>query len=127
MTSSFAGLLRQTYFPTLVLCQPVGGLRNVCHRRTLSLAYGAEPGSQPVLRHQGTRRVRRTRCGCEPFFTLGNWGIVRAIADGLERSYVWQGPVALRLRFILDFAYSTGLLVPAQNIKLTILSVDAYI
>lgn len=42
-------------------------------------------------------------------FTLGEWGIVRAIADGLERSYGWQEPAAQRLRFILDFAYSTGL------------------
>ncbi len=42
-------------------------------------------------------------------FTLGEWGIVRAIADGLEWSYGWQEPAAQRLRFILDFAYSTGL------------------
>ncbi|RYG99406.1 MAG: integrase [Alphaproteobacteria bacterium] len=42
-------------------------------------------------------------------FTLGEWGIVRAIADGLEWSYGWQALAAQRLRFILDFAYSTGL------------------
>jgi site-specific recombinase XerD len=42
-------------------------------------------------------------------FTFGEWGIVRAIADGLEWSYGWQEPAAQRLRFILDFAYSTGL------------------
>lgn len=42
-------------------------------------------------------------------FTLGEWGIVRAIADGLEWSYGWLEPAAQRLRFILDFAYSTGL------------------
>jgi len=42
-------------------------------------------------------------------FTLGEWGIVRAIADGLEWSHGWQQPAAQRLRFILDFAYSTGL------------------
>jgi site-specific recombinase XerD len=42
-------------------------------------------------------------------FTLGEWGIVRAIADGLEWSYGWQEQAAQRLRFILDFAYSTGL------------------
>jgi site-specific recombinase XerD len=42
-------------------------------------------------------------------FTLGEWRIVRAIADGLEWSYGWQEPAAQRLRFILDFAYSTGL------------------
>ena len=42
-------------------------------------------------------------------FTLGEWGIVRASGDGLEWSYGWQEPAAQRLRFILDFAYSTGL------------------
>jgi site-specific recombinase XerD len=42
-------------------------------------------------------------------FTQGEWGIVRTIADGLEWSYGWTGPAAQRLRFILDFAYATGL------------------
>ena len=35
--------------------------------------------------------------------------IIRAIAEGLEWSYGWNEPAAQRLRFILDFAYSTGL------------------
>ncbi len=35
--------------------------------------------------------------------------LVRAIADGLEWSYGWDAPAAQRLRFVLDFAYATGL------------------
>jgi site-specific recombinase XerD len=42
-------------------------------------------------------------------FTQGEWGVVRAIADGLEWSYGWTEPAAQRLRFTLDFAYATGL------------------
>lgn len=42
-------------------------------------------------------------------FSEGEWSIVRTIADGLEWSYGWEAPAAQRLRFILDFGYSTGL------------------
>ncbi len=42
-------------------------------------------------------------------FTEGEWALVRAIADGLEWVHGWQTPAAQRLRFVLDFAYSTGL------------------
>lgn len=42
-------------------------------------------------------------------FAQGEWAIVRTIADGLEWSYGWTEPAAQRLRFILDFAYATGL------------------
>jgi site-specific recombinase XerD len=42
-------------------------------------------------------------------FTDGEWQIVRSLADGLEWSYGWEVPAAQRLRFILDFAYATGL------------------
>src|SRR5437867_9185738 len=42
-------------------------------------------------------------------FTEGEWAIVRTIADGLEWSYGWDVPAAQRLRFVLDFAYATGL------------------
>jgi len=34
---------------------------------------------------------------------------VRTIADGLEWSYGWDASAAQRLRFILDFAFATGL------------------
>lgn len=42
-------------------------------------------------------------------FTSGEWQLIRSIADGLEWSYDWQEKAAQRLRFILDFAYTTGL------------------
>jgi site-specific recombinase XerD len=44
-------------------------------------------------------------------FTEGEWTLVRSIADGLEWSYGWEAPAAQRLRFVLDFAYATGLRV----------------
>lgn len=44
-------------------------------------------------------------------FTEGEWMLVRAIAGGLEWSYGWEAPAAQRLRFVLDFAYATGLRV----------------
>jgi site-specific recombinase XerD len=44
-------------------------------------------------------------------FTEGEWMLVRTIADGLEWSYGWEAPAAQRLRFMLDFAYATGLRV----------------
>lgn len=44
-------------------------------------------------------------------FTEGEWLLVRTIANGLEWSYGWEAPAAQRLRFILDFAYATGLRV----------------
>lgn len=58
-------------------------------------------------------------------FTDGEWAIVRSIADGLEWSYGWEARAAQRLRFVLDFAYATGLrlneLVAARlwDIKIT--------
>lgn len=56
----------------------------------------------------------RERATVVPFdtsrgFTEGEWLLVRTIADGLEWSYGWSEPAAQRLRFILDFAYATGL------------------
>jgi site-specific recombinase XerD len=42
-------------------------------------------------------------------FTDGEWQIVRSLADGLEWSYGWEATAAQRLRFVLDFAYATGL------------------
>jgi site-specific recombinase XerD len=44
-------------------------------------------------------------------FSEGEWAIIRAVADGLEWTYGWQVPTAQRLRFVLDFAYATGLRV----------------
>ena len=42
-------------------------------------------------------------------FTEHEWKLVRVVADGLEWSYGWSEPAAQRLRFLLDFAYATGL------------------
>jgi site-specific recombinase XerD len=42
-------------------------------------------------------------------FTMHEWKLVRVVADGLEWSYGWSEPAAQRLRFLLDFAYATGL------------------
>ena len=42
-------------------------------------------------------------------FAEGEWTLLRTVADGLEWSYGWQAPAAQRLRFLLDFAFATGL------------------
>ena len=44
-------------------------------------------------------------------FTEGEWSVIRAVADSLEYSHGWHLPAAQRLRFVLDFAYGTGLRV----------------
>jgi len=42
-------------------------------------------------------------------FSDGEWSMIRAVAEGLERSYGWEPTAAQRLRFVIDFAYATGL------------------
>lgn len=42
-------------------------------------------------------------------FGEGEWLLLRTIADGLEWSYGWRAIAAQRMRFLLDFAYATGL------------------
>ncbi len=42
-------------------------------------------------------------------FAEGEWSMIQAVAEGLERSYSWEPAAAQRLRFVLDFAYVTGL------------------
>ena len=42
-------------------------------------------------------------------FSDAEWALLRTVADGLEWSYGWRPAAAQRLRFILDFAYATGL------------------
>ncbi|WP_157269694.1 site-specific integrase [Azohydromonas aeria] len=42
-------------------------------------------------------------------FSQAEWRLLRVVADGLEWSYGWSAPAAQRLRFVLDFAYATGL------------------
>lgn len=53
--------------------------------------------------------ARSTPLDATRVFSDGEWAIVRTIADGLEWSYGWDTPAAQRLRFVLDFAYATGL------------------
>ena len=65
----------------------------------------ANPFSGIKVRGPSKARVMDT----SHVFTQGEWGIVRAIADGLEWSHGWTEAAAQRLRFILDFAYATGL------------------
>ena len=42
-------------------------------------------------------------------FADGEWSLLRMVADALEWSYGWAPAAAQRLRFVLDFAYATGL------------------
>ena len=42
-------------------------------------------------------------------FADGEWALLRTVADALEWSYGWESAAAQRLRFVLDFAYATGL------------------
>ena len=42
-------------------------------------------------------------------FGEGEWAIVQAVAEGLEWVHGWEPAAAQRLRFVLDFAYGTGL------------------
>lgn len=42
-------------------------------------------------------------------FSDGEWSMVQTVAEGLEWSYGWEPAAAQRLRFVLDFAYATGL------------------
>jgi site-specific recombinase XerD len=60
-------------------------------------------------------------------FSEGEWAIIRAVADGLEWSYGWQVPAAQRMRFVLDFAYATGLRVSELvGAKLGQIEIDAH-
>lgn len=42
-------------------------------------------------------------------FSEGEWSMIQTVAEGLEWSYGWEPAAAQRLRFVLDFAYATGL------------------
>lgn len=55
------------------------------------------------------RGVRAAGIDTARMFTQGEWTLVRTVADGLEWSYGWSETAAQRLRFLLDFAYATGL------------------
>jgi site-specific recombinase XerD len=55
------------------------------------------------------RGVKPAAMDASRSFTDAEWGLLRTVADGLEGSYGWQPQAAQRLRFVLDFAYATGL------------------
>lgn len=42
-------------------------------------------------------------------FTEGEWSMIQTVGEGLEWSYGWGPAAAQRLRFLVDFAYATGL------------------
>ena len=42
-------------------------------------------------------------------FTESEWATIQSVAEGLEWGYGWEVRAAQRLRFVLDFAYATGL------------------
>lgn len=42
-------------------------------------------------------------------FSDGEWSLIQTVAEGLEWSYGWEATAAHRLRFVIDFAYATGL------------------
>lgn len=42
-------------------------------------------------------------------FAEGEWSMIQTVAEGLEWSCGWESAAAQRLRFVLDFAYATGL------------------
>lgn len=44
-------------------------------------------------------------------FSEAEWSLIQTVAEGLEWSYGWTPEAAQRLRFVLDFAYATGLRV----------------
>jgi site-specific recombinase XerC len=55
------------------------------------------------------RGARQATLDTTRSFSEGEWNLVRTVADGLEWSYGWQVEAAQRLRFLIDFSYSTGL------------------
>jgi site-specific recombinase XerD len=54
-------------------------------------------------------RLRAAPLDISRGFTDSEWEILRSLADGLEWSYGWEPAAAHRLRFLIDFAYATGL------------------
>lgn len=52
---------------------------------------------------------RETPLAVTHVFVSGEWALLRTVADALEWSYRWTAPAAQGLRFVLDFAYATGL------------------
>jgi site-specific recombinase XerD len=64
----------------------------------------ANPFAGIKVRGAGQATLDTTRS-----FSEGEWKLLRTVAEGLEWSYGWQSAAAQRLRFLIDFSYSTGL------------------
>jgi site-specific recombinase XerD len=79
LSAMFRWLIEQRY----VLANPFAGIK----------VRGVKPASMDTSRS----------------FSDAEWALLRTVADGLEWSYGWQPAAAQRLRFVLDFAYATGL------------------
>lgn len=73
------------------------------------------------------RGAEPSRLDTSHAFTEHEWKLVRVVADGLEWSYGWSEPAAQRLRFMLDFAYATGLRISELvRARLGAIEVDAH-
>ena len=60
-------------------------------------------------------------------FADGEWSLLRIVADALEWSYGWEPAAAQRLRFVLDFAYATGMRASELvGATLGAIEIDAY-
>jgi site-specific recombinase XerD len=79
LSSMFRWLIEQRY----VLANPFAGIK----------VRGAKQATQDTTR----------------YFSEGEWNLVKTVAEGLEWPYGWQPSAAQRLRFLIDFSYSTGL------------------
>jgi len=79
LSAMFRWLIEQRY----VLANPFAGIK----------VRGVKPASMDTSRS----------------FSDAEWALLRTVANGLEWSYGWQAAAAQRLRFVLDFAYATGL------------------
>lgn len=83
---------------------------NALYRRLIEQRYLLANPFAGVKVRVGRRATLDTACA----FTEGEWSewkLVRVVADGLEWPYGWGEAAAPRLRFALDFAYSTALRV----------------
>ena len=79
LSAMFRWLIEQRY----VMVNPFAGIK----------VHGVKPAGMDTARS----------------FSDAEWALLRTVADGLEWSYGWQPGAAQRLRFMLDFAYATGL------------------
>jgi integrase len=93
--------------------QPVGavlGVRFNRARRDVPLAHAAAlRAANPFAGIKVRGAARAPSLAAARAFSDGEWNLARTVADGLEWSYGWEAAAAQRLRFVLDFAYGTGL------------------